>query len=107
MLYSTLEVDSGIICSCLPVMAPLLRYVPGVSLTSSREFSEPKKYSSRNGRLYATESLSRLNDDGMRHDAERQNKVHIVGTPMELGLMSNNQIHVTNTVDIECGDSKV
>ena len=107
MLYSTLEVDTGIICACLPVMAPLLRYIPGVSLTSNRDFSEQKRYSSKNGRLYATESFSRLNEEDVRHGSERQNKVHIIGTPTELGFVSRNEIHVTNTVDIEHGGRKV
>ena len=33
-LYSSLEIDTGLICACLPVIAPLLRFMPGKSLAS-------------------------------------------------------------------------
>lgn len=128
MLYSTLEIDTGLICSCLPVMAPLLHLVTRNRLSSSRErlsgkLSGRKEYASNPSNKAArhqanvTEGFSILREDSPEDPAGRGgNKVyagaraheHEVyaqaggGGGHELHDISDRgQIYVTHGIDVE------
>jgi len=58
-LYSSLEVDSGIICACLPAMAPLLQRFFGRSMTGRSDY---KNDSSLKRNQWPTTKRSLVND---------------------------------------------
>lgn len=125
MLYSTLEIDTGLICSCLPVLAPLLHLLTGHSTASSSrdQFGARSDYGSKHSNhnskharqaALATEGFSVLrDDDGMNGAAnvyagERgghvrsENEVSVEARGHELDhLGDQGQIYVTRDIDIE------
>ena len=128
-LYSTLEIDTGLICSCLPVMAPLLHLVTGNRFGSSQDrLSAHNEYKAGNSnqssklhraRRATDEDFSILREESAK-DTEAgganevytgptgelgyiEHEVHVGATGHELDEMGHNSdgIYVTRGIDIE------
>lgn len=126
MLYSTLEIDTGLICACLPVLAPLLHLVKGdcVGLSSRERFGRRNDYDSGRSNKHAkpaaraTEGFSVLRDDCPKRPAAHKASGGAVGAlghenavrveasrGYELDDMNcsagRGQIYVTNDINVE------
>ncbi|CAD6583701.1 MAG: hypothetical protein ASARMPREDX12_001423 [Alectoria sarmentosa] len=120
ILYSTLESNTGFICSCLPVMAPLLHLVMGdrqgpaqERLGGLKEYRPPNLQKRSKYAAHVTEGFSILREDspkppaGCGHDVytgarEHENEVYAEARGHELDeIGKNGQIHVTHNIDVE------
>ena len=65
MIWSTIEPDVGVICACLPVLAPVIRSFTGwFNVTSSHEAHYKRAYSrSRPRELEDLSNFDRLEED--------------------------------------------
>ena len=65
MIWSTIEGDIGVICACLPVLAPVVRYFTGrLNVTSSHEAHSKRAFQrSRPLELEDLSNFDRLEED--------------------------------------------
>ena len=107
MLYSTLEIDSALICACLPVMGPLLQLLNGERVKSSStdpgRRSETQLKRLRGGRNN-TDSFSRLRDNDQKSvHGKKCHEVNIEGGLLEYESVRDNDIHVLRRVEVDGG----
>ena len=105
ILYSTLEIDTGFICSCLSVMGPLLQVLyrkrpKGSSDRYNRQGDYPLRRSKPE--RHPMDSFSRLRDHDQRSECIGQNREVIVegGGFGHNGGGVDNEISVVSSVDI-------
>lgn len=105
MLYSTLEIDTGLICSCLPVMGPLLQLLYSKRPKgSSDSYNQQGDYRLRRSKTerHPMNSFSRLRDHDQRSEYTKQNReVNVEGGGFgHNGGGGDNEIYVVSSVDI-------
>ena len=83
IIWSTVEEDVGVICACLPAMAPVIRLLFGRRFGSSQAsaaHSYPRTRSQDSRPLHHQQSLSRLNGDTFELFPEELSTVHTKGS---------------------------
>lgn len=83
IIWSTVEEDVGVICACLPAMAPLIRLLFGHRFGSSQTsaaHSYPRTRNQDSRPLHHQQSLSRLNEDTFELFPDELSTVHTKGS---------------------------